>query len=544
VREIVAVAVLVVAALTAPGAAAPERTEPSVVAVYPDPVAGGDAGEFVVLDLPAPTDLGDYRLCDGGGCVALPNRSAEGRVAITAAPGRVRDLTETPVLGASSPLGLANGGERVELRRDGRTVDAVRYGRASEGAVYRRTTTDADAASRVWTWRPLGATDQPAVESGPAPVEAFVLPDSPEVVRETLAAADDRLLLAGYTFTSERIADALIDARERGVAVRVLVEGEPVGGASARQAAVLDRLVAAGVEVRAVGGRHARYDYHHAKYAVVDDRALVLTENWKPAGVGGRSSRGWGVVVHDPATASALAATFRADAGWRDARPWSEVRSGQRFERALAANGSYPSRIDAERVRAERVRVLVAPDNAGRGVRELLAGANESVSVVQMSLGGADGPFAAALVRAARRGVRVRVLLSGAWYVREDNRAVADRLNARADREELPLTVRLADPGDRFEKIHAKGSVVDGQAVALGSLNWNERAADRNREVVVVLGGEAAADYYGRAFADDWRASSEGRGGEGGRPVPAGLIGAVGAAVVAALIVARRSEFE
>ncbi|PSP97048.1 phospholipase [Halobacteriales archaeon QS_5_70_17] len=517
----------------------------SLAAVFPDPVAGGDAGEFVVLDVPPGTDLGSYRLCDAGGCLALPNASG-GRVAVTGNPGRVRNLTGADTRVSALPgdrrLELANGGERIELRRGGVVADAVRYGSTTEGSVYRRVERERTAAghSDAWAWRPLGATDRPVVESGPASVAAFALPDSPAIVRETVAAADDRILLAGYTFTSERIADALIAARERGVAVRVLVEGRPVGGASARQAAVLDRLAAAGVEVRAVGGPHARYEFHHAKYAVVDDRALVLTENWKPAGVGGRSSRGWGARIDDPEVAAALAATFRADAGWRDARPWPAVRADRRFERALAANGSYPTRIDPETVRAERVRLLVAPDNADRELRDLIDGADERVDVVQVSLGSADGPFAAALIRAARRGVEVRVLLSGAWYVREDNRELADRLEARADREDLPLSVRLADPGDRFEKVHAKGAVVDDR-VALGSLNWNRQAAEENREVVVVLEGGEPAAYYGEVFAEDWAASG---GAFDGRGLPGIAVGAAGVAVLAALVVARRVEFE
>jgi hypothetical protein len=58
------------------------------------------------------------------------------------------------------------------------------------------------------------------------------------------------------------------------VTVRVLVEGGPVGGVSRRSAGLLDRFTEAGVEVRVVSGPHARYQFHHAKYAVVGDRAL------------------------------------------------------------------------------------------------------------------------------------------------------------------------------------------------------------------------------------------------------------------------------
>ncbi|TQR22553.1 hypothetical protein C9J85_07385 [Haloferax sp. wsp5] len=90
--------------------------------------------------------------------------------------------------------------------------------------------------------------------------------------------------MAGYTLSSARVADALIAAQRRGATVRVLLEGEPVGSRTAAEASTLDRLAEAGVSVRVMTGPRARYRYHHAKYAVADGQAVVLTENWKPAG--------------------------------------------------------------------------------------------------------------------------------------------------------------------------------------------------------------------------------------------------------------------
>ena len=76
---------------------------------------------------------------------------------------------------------------------------------------------------------------------------------------------------------------------------------------SDRQARLLDRLTQGGVDVRLLAGPHTRYRTHHPKYAIVDDRALVATENFKPAGTGGMSSRGWGVVIENRRTAETLA---------------------------------------------------------------------------------------------------------------------------------------------------------------------------------------------------------------------------------------------
>ena len=510
------------AAMAAPG------SEAAIVAVSPNPVADGDRGEFVVLDLPA---AGPYHLDDGEGRVALPN--VTGRVAVTAAPALVRNLSDTRVVGVAGMPALANGGERLRLLRDDETVATARYRDAPEGELGRF-----DERGAV-TWRAVGRTDRPVVTGSGGSATAFVLPDAPDVAVETIRDADERVLLAGYTFSSRRVARALERAAARGVRVRVLLEGEPVDGLSRREAHLLDSLVAAGVSVELVGGPPDRYAYHHAKYAVVDDRALVLTENWKPAGTGGRASRGWGVRTADPDVVAGLATTFRADANWTGVRGWREFRRGRSFTTRSVANGSYPTRHDPATVAVERTSLVVAPDNAERAVIDLLDDATESIDVVQLNVDEPDGEFLRTTVRAARRGVEVRVLLSSAWYVREENRRIVERLRERAESEDLPIRAKLAAPEGRFEKIHAKGVVVDGDRVLVGSLNWNREAARENREVMLLLEGETVAGYYRGVFESDWAAAS----GDDPRSLPVGSVLAVAGIVVLAVLVARRVEF-
>ena len=502
---------------------------PAIVGVYPNPVADGDRGEFVVVRLPRANAT--YRLGDGEGHVALPN--VTGRVAVAVAPRVARNLTDIRVVAVADFPSLANGGERLVLTRGNETVARARYRDAPEGELGRFDDRG------VVTWTAVGRTNRSVVTGTGGNATAFVLPDTPETVVETLRSADDRVLLAGYTFTSRRVARALERAADRGVEVRVLLEGQPVDGLSHREARLLDSLVEAGVRVEMLGGPRDRYAYHHAKYAVVDDRALVLTENWKPAGTGGHASRGWGVRVTQAEVVAGLAATFRADANWTGARDWREFRRGRSFATRGAANATYPTRHDSATVAVDRARLLVAPDNAGRAVTDLLDGANESIDVVQLSIDGPDDRFLRAAVRAARRGVSVRVLLSSAWYVREDNRRVVESLREVAEREDLPVEARLASPAGRFEKIHAKGVVVDGDRALVGSLNWNRESVQSNREVLVLLEGEAVAGYYEQVFEADWSAGQSGTGSS----LPVGSIAAVVGVVVLAALVVRRVEF-
>jgi phosphatidylserine/phosphatidylglycerophosphate/cardiolipin synthase-like enzyme len=507
----------------------------SIVGVYPNPVAARDRGEFILVHVPPDSAIGAYRLADEQGSVALPNVTAGGPVAVAWHPALVRNLTDARVVAVEGSLGLANGGERLRLLRQGESVASVRYREAPEGELARF---DSDGTV---TWHPLGRTDRPVVSATGGTARAFVLPDAPSVPLETVQTADERVLLAGYTFTSRRVARALEAAADRGIDVRVLLEGEPVDGISSREAALLDSLVAAGVDVRLLGGPSARYAYHHAKYAIVDGRAVVLTENWKPAGTGGHSSRGWGVVVSQRPVVEGLAATFRADANWTAAHPWPEFRRGRSFERVGTANGSYEQRHDPEQVAVDRVALLVTPDNGAGRVTEVIESADESVAIVQMRIGSPDQRFVHATVEAARRGVDVRILLSSAWYVREDNRRFVEHLRERARTEDLPLEARLAEPGGRFEKIHAKGMVVDGERVLIGSLNWNGESLRQNREVLLLVEGEALGAYYQEVFDADWRGHRGTGSPVGGLPL--GSLAAVLGSVVIAIMVLRRVEF-
>ena len=526
-------------AVTTPGVTAdePRPDGPHVAAVYPNPVAAEDAGEHVVLAFPEATDLTGWTLSDGETNVSLPNATMEGRIAVTATPNATTNLTAASIVGVNESVSLANGGDEVMLRDGERVVDETAYEDAPEAERYNRT---ADG----WAWEHPGATNFSAVRTGPATVRAFVLPDAPQVPIDVLESADRRISLAGYTFRSERATAALERAAGRGVEVRVLVDDAPVGGITARQARLLNRLARAGVTVEVIGGDRARYDYHHPKYAVVDDRALVMTENWKPSGIGGRSSRGWGAVVRSGETAAALAEVFRADIGWRDTVSWRAFRANRTFETESAANGSYPTRFESRKIEAEGVQLLTAPDNAERVLVDRIDRADESVEVVQASIGSRRQPLLRAAIRAAERGVDVRILLSSVWYDEEENSALADWLNRRAEAENLSLDAKVADPGERFEKIHAKGVIIDREAAVVGSLNWNNNSVDENREVAVVLEGTEAGEYYGQVFDADWEGGDGDSGIGDDSPLPVGVVAAVAGVVMLAVVVARRIEFE
>jgi len=521
--------------------------EPALVELYPDPTTEGDRGEFVTVSLPPGANLTDYELGDEQGTVSLSpatvNWTATNvtdttldtaeppvrRVTFSTDPGLTGWLTDRTVAPLSDSLALANGGETVTLRRDGETVDTAGYGQATEGEVYNATTGG---------WEPLGATDRPVVTAGPGTVEAFVLPDEPDRAVEFLDSATERVLLAGYTVSSQRVVETLVAALERGVTVEVLVDGSPVGGITERGAAALSELDRAGATVRVLAGGRERFRYHHPKYAVVDGRALVTTENWKQSGTGGRSNRGWAVITGQTPIVEGLVETFRADADWLDTVPWR--RHDPDPVEGTSVPGDYAQSFEARELPVNRTQLLVAPDNAGERMRAVIEGAEESLLVKQVSIGSRGFSLLQAVLDAAERGVEVRILLSSAWYIEEENRQLATWLTDQAAAAGLPLSVRLAEPGDAFEKIHAKGLVVDGEHTFVGSVNWNENSVRENREVALLLSGQTVGDYFTDVFEADWQAG----GDSGNRRIPLGIGLAVLAGAVLAILGAKRIKFD
>nr|WP_303650199.1 phospholipase D-like domain-containing protein [Halalkalicoccus sp. NIPERK01] len=491
----------------------------TIVEVYPNTNHAGNAGEYVVVEFAPESDLSAFSLTDGKTTTPLGNGTVSGPVAFSREPRITHEKVAYPVRELPEHFAMAQTGETIGLYRGAELVDETTYERAPEGERWL-------LADGGWEWRPRGATDFEARDLPAERATAFSLPDSPGVPIETLREADERLYLAGYSFHSERATEALLAAHERGVEVRVLVDGTPVGGQTEAEARALDRLAAGGIEVRVFDGAATRYRYHHPKYAVADDRALVLTENWKPAGTGGRASRGWGVVVESEAVAEDLAAVFEADADWEDTARWDRSLAGTLVDKE-PPEGTFPSEFSPTTGGVDSVRVVTAPDNAEEETIALIRSAEESIRIEQATIAH-DHVFLREALAAAERGVEVRILLDSSWYVEDENEEVVRWLEDQSEAGDLPIEARTVDSDD-FAKLHAKGVVVDDRRTMVGSVNWNANSVENNREVALIVESEPIAAYFAAVFDADWA-------GEEGWSIPVevglGVAGAAGGAVL------------
>ncbi|NLD57652.1 MAG: phospholipase, partial [Methanomicrobiales archaeon] len=369
----------------------------------------------------------------------------------------------------------------------------------------------------AWDPRPLmlGQSRFAPATFSDVKVTTFVSPDSSgEALAAAIDGAQEEILLNGYEFSSPEITHGLISAKERGVDVVVLVEGGPVGGISVEENAALWSLNQSGIPVYAMapaGQGHAPYRYNHAKYLVLDRQAILLSsENFKYSGFppgGMTGNRGWGVYLEDPNLASYFFMVFTTDLMSTSVHPYAGIPGDTEKSPAMERRCEFSSR----QFTGATGRPVLSPDTSGIIV-DLIGSAEHSIEIEQAYITNETpltlNPYLAAAIDAARRGVRVRVLLDSYWYNTRDaadNDEMVAIINAIGKNEQIPLEARCADlSATGLEKIHNKGVIVDGQSVLVSSINWNSNSPNFNREAGVIIEHPGVAGYFSEVFYDDW----------------------------------------
>ena len=368
--------------------------------------------------------------------------------------------------------------------------------------------------------------------------------------------------LSIYTFEHPELARIIVDAIQRGVTVRLLLEGSPPGGIDDLQKWSVAQIAEAGGEVRymavledAPNGYRTRYRYMHAKYAVIDGRqTLIGTENFnwdsmpvaQGSPVGGR--RGFYLLTDAAPIAAKLTQIFEHD--WQPERfldlypfiaehptyggpPDNFVLPEPPVYNLDVSPFAEPHVVN----RFARFDIVSAPENATRpdaGMMALIhrAGLGDEIMLAQLyehkhwgervSNPIADpNPRLQALIDAARRGATVRILLDRYFDDANNlrsNQATVDYLRLVASHESLPLEARVGNPTQGG--LHAKLLLVrlnnDSSSdagttseteywSAVGSLNGGEVSHKINREVVLLTDMAEVYERLATVFMWDWQ---------------------------------------
>jgi cardiolipin synthase len=320
----------------------------------------------------------------------------------------------------------------------------------------------------------------------------------------------ENFILANDT-TGRQFATALERARRRGAMVRVLYD--PIGTLLVRGGSVGRRLRHADAEVRSFRPLSMMAPWSwlrlrhrdHRKLLIADSRfavvgGLCISDHWAPRDEGGGGWRDTAVLVRGPAVADLEVAFERM---WRRAHGHVDFSTHTRDDNLRARHSTYG---DAA--------VVVVGDRPGTrrvaAIYEWLADhADEALDLTDAYFVAPRGVLDA-LIRAAKRGVKVRLLLPG-----RNNHPIAG-LAARRIYEPL-----LRAGAEIYEwdgmMLHAKTIVVDGVISMIGSSNLDPLSLHRNYELNVLVGDPRTGAFMHEQFEADLSRASAVNAGEWAR---------------------------
>lgn len=436
----------------------------------------------------------------------------------------------------SSSFNLNNSGDDVYLFKNDRIVDAMCYGNVtiSDSALWtggsvtiakdkfvQRVGTDDTGTSADWKIPGQTAYIFDPDRSYDATVTPFTFPESGGIpVYQTIESAQKSILIEIYLLTSKNMLGLLADKAEQGVEVRILLEGEPLGYSSSitETAPYYRHLVEAGAEIRFIGVADGkdfdRFDYVHAKFAVVDgDTTIVTSENWVTDNLNGTvrdtefnskyGNRGWGSVIESDGYAGFMTEVFDNDwsMDYGDVATFTETypkvkKLEPTYERPADIGASFRS------FNAEIVPVL-SNDSSYDALEYYASKAIHRLYTEQQSIGSSyqkdidAGPLGM-FAKAAERGVDTKLIFSTKAADSNDSSktsALVADINAKTMIEAAMMTAPY---------VHNKG-VVSDDTVWVSSVNWTDGSFFKNRESCAVIRSAEVADYFASYFLKDFQ---------------------------------------
>ncbi len=349
-------------------------------------------------------------------------------------------------------------------------------------------------------------------------------------MRQAIEAATQEVWLATYIFHDDpaatTIAQALKDAAARGVAVHVVVDGF---GSIATLARVRKMFAGSAVRLEVFRPLHRWYSWLqpgqlrrlHQKLCVCDQAQafvgginLIDDRNDMNHGWSEAPRLDFAVAVQGPlaqqvhATARAMWARAHLRRDWREevrglARSAQPVNEAINLLRQLRGSNAQPADVPPLPMQA----AFLVRDNLRqrrtieRSYVEAIRHAKERVDIAVPYFYPGHG-FRTALRKAAKRGVRVRLLLQG----KIDYRIAA--LAAQALYDEMRSTgIRIYEYTPAF--LHAKVAVVDDDWATVGSSNIDPLSLLLNLEANVVVRDADFAAALAQRFEQAFAVSSE-----------------------------------
>lgn len=292
----------------------------------------------------------------------------------------------------------------------------------------------------------------------------------PEVLIEHIDEAQDFIHIAAFDFDLPPVAEAFINASERGVEVLWLTDDENGREEDEFGLGLFEMMEDSGIEVRDDG----RSDLMHNKFLIFDGRTVWtgstnLTEN------GSFRNNNNALVVDSPELATLYEQEFQ------------EMWNGEFGASAPSTVAEQALTVDDTPIQA----LFAAEDHVVTSLVPLVESAEESIHFMAFSF--THDELGAAILSRADAGVDVR----GLFETRGSETEYSELSNLFC----AGVPVRQdGNPG----AFHHKVFVIDGRIVVTGSANFSKNADRFNDENVLIVANEDMAQAYLQEFDRRW----------------------------------------
>jgi cardiolipin synthase len=288
--------------------------------------------------------------------------------------------------------------------------------------------------------------------------------DGLQPVVDFIRSAESSLLIKQFTFTEESFIQAVIERKNAGVDVRVMLNPQRSGGDRANDD-TFDKFKDAGVNVQ---WANPKFYVTHEKSMVVDGKAaLIATFNLCEKYFS--LTRDYGVITDQPYRVAQITEVFDAD--W-DHRDW--------------AASSYEG-------------LLWSNTNSRYHMAQFIDTAQHRLDIQHPKY--VDAVILDHIAAAADRGVKVYVLCGGRHGISEWD--VLDTFASLRTLRRFGVKVHK----QKNLRVHAKLLIADNEHALLGSMNIDRSAFDMRRELGITISDQDIVTRLKEVFDSDWELS-------------------------------------
>ena len=293
----------------------------------------------------------------------------------------------------------------------------------------------------------------------------IVLPDdTPQGIVDAIAGAAQSIRVKMFVFSDPTLLAAVIAAKRRGLAVRVMLN-------PARRSGEEDNLdtrrtlIDAGVSV---ADSSPAFGLTHEKSMVVDDRvAFINSLNWTEKNL--TETRDYAIVTDHPHEVREIAACFDAD--------WTRA--------------PFDAGHDAK--------LVWCPGNGRERICRFIDAAKETLFVQNERY--QDTVVIERLVRAAGRGVKVHIMVRAPHTFKLDK--IVEGVGGLRILDDVGVKVHKL----KHMKLHGKMFLADGMHGMVGSINLAPGSLDGRRELAIAADDAQVIERLHKTAHHDWKHS-------------------------------------